>query len=137
VCVELDSLPPIPPISGAAVSHEDLTLEAADGNRFAAFAATPDEPAAKGVVILPVTFPYGVHCAAVDVDTETGEVEISAYTIGYACPRKGSSRAPTGTARRGFAADCHRLQPRGSIKAPSFVAEPGYIRLALLVVECP
>jgi carboxymethylenebutenolidase len=53
VCFELDSLPPIPPISGAAVSHEDLTLEAADGNRFAAFAALPDEPAAKGVVILP------------------------------------------------------------------------------------
>ena len=53
MCFELDSLPPIPPISGAAVSHEDLVLEAADGNRFAAFAATPDEPAAKGVVILP------------------------------------------------------------------------------------
>jgi carboxymethylenebutenolidase len=53
VCFELDSLPPIPPISGAAVSHEDLVLETADGNRFAAFAATPDEPTAKGVVILP------------------------------------------------------------------------------------
>jgi carboxymethylenebutenolidase len=53
VCFELDSLPPIPPISGAAVSHEDLVLEAADGNSFAAFAATPDAPAAKGVVILP------------------------------------------------------------------------------------
>jgi carboxymethylenebutenolidase len=53
VCFELDSLPPIPPISGAAVSHEDLTLQAEDGNRFAAFAALPDEPATKGVVILP------------------------------------------------------------------------------------
>jgi carboxymethylenebutenolidase len=53
VCFELDSLPPIPPISGAAVGHEDLVLEAKDGNRFAAFAAMPDEPAAKGVVILP------------------------------------------------------------------------------------
>ena len=53
MCFELDSLPPIPPISGAAVSHEDLTLEAADRNRFAAFAALPDEPAANGVVILP------------------------------------------------------------------------------------
>jgi carboxymethylenebutenolidase len=52
VCFELDSLPPIPPISGAAVSHEDVTLEAADGNRSAAFVAMPDEPAAKGVVIL-------------------------------------------------------------------------------------
>ena len=46
MCFELDSLPPIPVIAGAAVSHEDLVLEATDGNSFAAFAATPDEPAA-------------------------------------------------------------------------------------------
>ena len=53
MCFELDSEPPIPAISGAAVSHDDLVLEAADGNRFAAFLATPDEPAAIGIVILP------------------------------------------------------------------------------------
>jgi carboxymethylenebutenolidase len=53
VCFEPDSFPPIPIIRGAAVSHEDLVLEAADGNRFAAFAATPEEPSAVGVVILP------------------------------------------------------------------------------------
>ncbi len=53
MCFELDSLPPIPVISGAAISHDDLVLEAADGNRFAAFAATPDEPTGQGVVILP------------------------------------------------------------------------------------
>ena len=53
MCFELDSLPPIPPISGAAVSHEDLELEAADGNRFAAFSAEPEEPSDTGVVILP------------------------------------------------------------------------------------
>src|SRR5262249_18010918 len=48
-----DSLPPIPAISGAAVSHEELVLEARDGNRFAVFLATPEEPADTGVVILP------------------------------------------------------------------------------------
>ncbi|HEY1370207.1 MAG TPA: dienelactone hydrolase family protein [Gaiellaceae bacterium] len=53
MCFELDSLPPIPVISGAAVSHDDLVLEASDGNRFAAFLATPDEPGDVGVVILP------------------------------------------------------------------------------------
>ncbi len=53
MCFEHDSSPPIPVISGAAVSHDDLVLEARDGNRFAAFLATPDEPAEKGVVILP------------------------------------------------------------------------------------
>ena len=53
MCFDLDSSPPIPRISGAAVSHEDLVLEAADGNRFAAFLASPDGAARDGVVILP------------------------------------------------------------------------------------
>src|ERR687897_1781613 len=53
MCFDSDSLPPIPAISGAAVSHDDLVLEAADGNRLAAFAATPDEPSGAGIVILP------------------------------------------------------------------------------------
>ena len=54
MCFDLDSAPPIPALAGAAVSHDDLTLEAADGNRFAAFAAAPEERARVGVVILPV-----------------------------------------------------------------------------------
>ena len=53
MCFDLDSLPPVPRIAGAAVSHNDIELEAADGNRFAAFEATPDEPNGIGVVILP------------------------------------------------------------------------------------
>jgi carboxymethylenebutenolidase len=53
MCFDTDSAPPIPVISGAAVSHDDLVLEAADGNRFAAFAAAPDEPGTTGIVILP------------------------------------------------------------------------------------
>jgi carboxymethylenebutenolidase len=53
VCFDLDSSPPIPVISGAAVSHDDLVLEAKDGNRFAAFVATPEEANGIGVVILP------------------------------------------------------------------------------------
>ena len=53
MCFDLDSSPPIPVLSGAAVSHEDLVLESGDGTRFAAFAATPDEPGPAGVVILP------------------------------------------------------------------------------------
>jgi carboxymethylenebutenolidase len=53
MCFELDSLPPIPPISGASVSHRDFVLGAEDGARFAAFAALPDEPRGDGVVVLP------------------------------------------------------------------------------------
>jgi carboxymethylenebutenolidase len=53
VCFELDSLPPLPVIAGAAVSHDDIALGAADGTQFAAFAAVPDDPSGVGVVILP------------------------------------------------------------------------------------
>ena len=53
MCFDSDSLPPIPVLSGAAVSHDDLVLEARDGNRFAAFSAVPDEPSGAGIVILP------------------------------------------------------------------------------------
>src|SRR5205085_8231659 len=46
-------LPPIPRVAGASVSHDDLVLAGRDGNRFAAFLATPDEPSGIGVVVLP------------------------------------------------------------------------------------
>jgi carboxymethylenebutenolidase len=53
MCFDTDSEPPIPRISGAAVSHEKLVLQSADGNRFAAFLAEPDKASATGIVILP------------------------------------------------------------------------------------
>ena len=52
MCFDLDSVPPIPP-TGGAVDHRDLELESADGNRFAAFAALPEDPSEVGVVIIP------------------------------------------------------------------------------------
>jgi carboxymethylenebutenolidase len=53
MCFELDSVPPVPRIRGASVTHEELVLQAADGNRFAAFLAVPDKPGGIGIVILP------------------------------------------------------------------------------------
>src|SRR3954466_9345742 len=53
MCFGPDSLPPVMRIAGAAVSHDEIELEAADGNRFAAFEATPEEPNGIGIVILP------------------------------------------------------------------------------------
>src|SRR5437762_13159904 len=53
MCFDLDSSPPVPRLAGAAVAHEDLVLEAADGNSFAAFAALPDGDVDSAVVILP------------------------------------------------------------------------------------
>src|SRR5690242_4284647 len=53
MCFDTDSTPPIPVLSGAAISHDSLILTAVDGNECAAFAAEPDEPSDVGVVILP------------------------------------------------------------------------------------
>src|SRR3954451_9628404 len=53
MCFDLDSSPPVPRLAGAAVAHEDLVLEAADGSSFAAFAALPDGELVSAVVILP------------------------------------------------------------------------------------
>src|ERR1700758_1204666 len=70
MCFDLDSEPPVPRITGAAVSHDDLVLESwaggaagqagdaqqerlAAGNRFAAFRALPEGDLSTGVVILP------------------------------------------------------------------------------------
>jgi carboxymethylenebutenolidase len=54
MCAPFDSEPPVPPIAGAAVTHRSEVLTSADGTRFAAFTALPEEVApAGGVVILP------------------------------------------------------------------------------------
>src|SRR6266498_6054013 len=53
MCFDSDSSPPIPALSGGALTHEDLVLESDDGTQFAAFVALPDGPASAGVVILP------------------------------------------------------------------------------------
>src|SRR5438876_8227356 len=53
MCFDGDSLPPIPVLSGGALTHEDLVLESSDGTKFAAFAALPEEASSTGVVILP------------------------------------------------------------------------------------
>jgi Dienelactone hydrolase and related enzymes len=53
MCFELDSEPPIPRISGAAVSHDDVVLASEDGNHFAAFQALPEDDFTTGIVILP------------------------------------------------------------------------------------
>jgi carboxymethylenebutenolidase len=54
MCFELDSVPPIPAISGGApVRSEDVVLAAADGTQLAAFLARPDNGARVGIVVLP------------------------------------------------------------------------------------
>jgi carboxymethylenebutenolidase len=53
MCFPYDAKPPIPPIAGAAIDTEDLTLTSSDGNEFAAFLARADSPVGPAVVVLP------------------------------------------------------------------------------------
>lgn len=53
MCVDANASPPIRPVSGASVNHHDLVLEAADGNRFAAFEAFAESPSETAVIVLP------------------------------------------------------------------------------------
>jgi carboxymethylenebutenolidase len=53
MCHAFDALPPIKPILGAAIDKEDLTLEAGDGVKFAAFAARAEKGRGTGMVVLP------------------------------------------------------------------------------------
>jgi carboxymethylenebutenolidase len=53
MCFDLDSRPPIVPIAGGALDSSELTLEAADGNRFRGFRARASAASGAGIVILP------------------------------------------------------------------------------------
>src|SRR5882757_4253659 len=81
MCFDLDSSPPIPVIAGAAITHDELVLTAADGNTFAAFAALPDERAGKGVVILPDV--RGLYHFYEEVALRFAERGIAAVALDY------------------------------------------------------
>jgi carboxymethylenebutenolidase len=81
MCFEPDSLPPIPAIAGGAVEHRDLTLDAADGNRFAAFAALPEEASGRGVVVLPDV--RGLYRFYEELALRFAERDIAAVAIDY------------------------------------------------------
>ena len=53
MCHRYEALPAVPPIAGAAVDLEDLTLRASDGVEFAAFHARPEQSGGPAIVVLP------------------------------------------------------------------------------------
>src|SRR4051794_2429400 len=81
MCFDTDSLPPIPVLSGGALTHEDLVLESGDGARFAAFAALSDEPSSAGVVILPDV--RGLYRFYEELALRFGERGYAAVAIDY------------------------------------------------------
>ncbi len=81
MCVPHDALPPIPAIAGAAVDSEDLTLKAADGTDFAAFAARAESPNGAGVVVMPDV--RGLFKFYEELALRFAEAGINAVTIDY------------------------------------------------------
>jgi carboxymethylenebutenolidase len=90
MCFDLDSAPPIPPVTGAAVDHEELVVEAGDGNRFAAFAARPEATSAVGVVVLPDV--RGLYRFYEELALRLAELGSTAIAIDYFGRTAGVSR---------------------------------------------
>jgi carboxymethylenebutenolidase len=53
MCFQPDSIPPIKPVSGAAVAESDVLLTSTDGNRFAGFEAVGPADGGPAVIVLP------------------------------------------------------------------------------------
>ena len=83
MCTDHDSHPPIEPISGAAVDagRIHLTSEDEDRARFAAYLATPKQPAGAGIVILPDV--RGLHPFFEELAMRFAERGITALAIDY------------------------------------------------------
>jgi carboxymethylenebutenolidase len=81
MCFDLDSSPPIQPISGAAVESRSLTLGAADGNTFRAFHARPAETTGNAIVILPDV--RGLHHYYEELAIRFAEIGVDAVAIDY------------------------------------------------------
>jgi carboxymethylenebutenolidase len=80
MCYDNDARPPVPPASGAA-HGEDIVLTAADGNRFAAYAAHPETPAGAQLVIFPDV--RGLHQFYKELALRFGEAGITTIAIDY------------------------------------------------------
>lgn len=69
------------PIRGGAAQGESITLEASDGNKFAAFSVTAEQPGGAGIVILPDV--RGLHGFYEDLALRFAEIDVHATAFDY------------------------------------------------------
>src|SRR6266700_2970607 len=81
MCYDDNARPPIPPGAGGTAQGEDIVLTAADGNRFAAYAAQPGSPTGKQIHIFPDV--RGLHQFYKELALRFAEVGVSAVAIDY------------------------------------------------------
>jgi len=108
MCFDADSAPPIPANPAAEVAAELVTLEAADGNRFATFTAAPRQRSGVGVVVLPDV--RGLYRFYTELGLRLAEHGHTAAVIDYY-----GRTAGVGVRGEDFPAQEHmgRLTPRG------------------------
>ncbi len=81
MCFDHDSRPPIAPIEGGSLDAQEIAIEAADGNRFAAFMARAVEPGGGGIVVLPDV--RGLHAYYRELALRFAEHGVEALAIDY------------------------------------------------------
>lgn len=81
MCYDLDSRPPIQPISGGSVDAEEIVLTAKDGTKFAAYVAYAAQP--KGAQILIYPDVRGLHQFYKDLADRFAENGYHALAIDY------------------------------------------------------
>ena len=81
MCYEPSDRPPLPPVAGAAVQGQELTLTSADGTRFRAYGARAEQPTGAGMVVLPDV--RGLHPFYADLAERFAQAGIDAVAIDY------------------------------------------------------
>jgi carboxymethylenebutenolidase len=81
MCYSDDARPPLPPISGAAADHGEMTLKAADGTTFMAYFARASKPTGAGMVVMPDV--RGLHQFYKELAQRFAEAGIDAVAIDY------------------------------------------------------
>jgi carboxymethylenebutenolidase len=81
MCYDDNARPPQPPGASGAARGEDLVLTAADGNRFSAYRACPEQPAGGQVLIYPDI--RGLHRFYKELALRFAETGVPALAIDY------------------------------------------------------
>ncbi len=81
MCFDADSHPPIPPMAGAAVDGELMTLTAADGNRFSTYRARARDRGRARMLVLPDV--RGLFTFYEELALRFAEAGIDALAIDY------------------------------------------------------
>src|SRR6202158_696632 len=81
MCVDDDSFPPIPPISGGAAGSRDLHLTSSDAPGFMAHAARAARPTGAGMVVIPDV--RGLHPYYKELADRFAEIGVDSVAIDF------------------------------------------------------